>query len=373
MKLECDYVVHNPLGGASYVFEKNLIDYMLSKTHKNKIIISVGAQPNSSPHFGTMCVFSLAFSLAKKLKEAKKDLDVSILFEVVDTAPSKSVVIDGIEYQYDLRESKKMDAAMEDFKEILDFHSKRDNIKYRIRKQSEFNNHKEIKDIIKNIVDNQDKIKHLLDPKYHRLRMRSACPKCGLVDKTGKKTIIEGNKLISICPEHGEYIVDLRKETRKLEYNTPLRNLIRAVLYGMINQSNEYDYEYMRVTGADYSGFYQEELLYKIAAILGYNCNNLPIITYCPQIVDWSGAKLSKSLYVAENAYRYLPKYLINYEELKKEYGETGLEYIREETDSWIEEPFRLFRNYSIYYFMKLFEEKEKKQYEHKESTKRSN
>ena len=92
MKLECDYVVHNPLGGASYVFETKFIEYILSKIHKNKVVISVGAQPNSSPHFGTMCVFSLAFSLARKIKEAKKELDVSLLFEVVDTAPSKNVV-----------------------------------------------------------------------------------------------------------------------------------------------------------------------------------------------------------------------------------------------------------------------------------------
>ena len=65
MKIECDYVVHHPLGGASYVFEKSLIPYINSKLTKKKVIISIGAQPNSSPHFGTLCVFSLAFSLAK--------------------------------------------------------------------------------------------------------------------------------------------------------------------------------------------------------------------------------------------------------------------------------------------------------------------
>ena len=40
---------------------------------KDKIVISIGAQPNSSPHFGTLCVFSLAFSLAGLIKENASD------------------------------------------------------------------------------------------------------------------------------------------------------------------------------------------------------------------------------------------------------------------------------------------------------------
>ena len=358
MKLECDYIVHHPLGGASYIFENNLIDYINYKLVKKNIIISIGAQPNSSPHFGTLCVFSLAFSLAKKLKEKNKYLNVSVLFEVVDTAPSETLVINDISYQEDLKNSKKMKDSMEDFKEILDYYSKKEKIKYSIRKQSEFNNHKEIKDIIKSIIDNEDKIKYLLDPKGNRLRIRSTCPKCGLVDKEGINTSIKDNKLICLCPIHGKYEVDLINETKKLEYNTPLRNLIRGILYGIINNSKEYDYEYIRITGGDYSGFYQEELLYKVSSILGYNCNNLPMILYCPQILDWSGAKLSKSLYVAKDAYKYLPKYLMNYKGLKEEYGDIGLSIIHNESNSWLEEPYKLFRNYSIYYFMKLFEEK---------------
>ena len=45
-----------------------------------------------------------------------------------------------------------------------------------------------------------------------------------------------------------------------LEYNTPLRNLIRAMVYGTINVSDEYDYEIIRITGGDYAGFYQTEI-----------------------------------------------------------------------------------------------------------------
>ena len=68
------------------------------------------------------------------------------------------------------------------------------------------------------------------------------------------------------------------------------------MLYGTINTSKKYDYEIIRITGGDYSGFYQEELLYKVASLCDFKVDKLPMIIYCPQILDWSGAKLSKSL-----------------------------------------------------------------------------
>jgi len=102
MQINCDGVVHNPLGGASYVFEKEIIPYILGTLHKNKLKISVGAQPNSSPHFGTLETIALAFALARKLEEYDSKKRVTILYEVIETAPSETVVIDGVKYQRSL-------------------------------------------------------------------------------------------------------------------------------------------------------------------------------------------------------------------------------------------------------------------------------
>ena len=164
MELKCDFQVYHPLGGASYVFEHDVINYIFRKSKKRKIVISVGAQPNSSPHFGTLCVFSLAFSLAKMIKETSCDKEVSVLFEVVDTAPSKTIEINGIKYQKDLKDSNKMKDSMNDFQEILDYFSEKNNISYSIRNQNAFNSQKEIKNILKNIILKQDEIRYLLDP-----------------------------------------------------------------------------------------------------------------------------------------------------------------------------------------------------------------
>jgi hypothetical protein len=47
-------IVHHPLGGGSYVFSRNYIDYLDKQIKKSQIRISIGAQPNSSPHIGTL-------------------------------------------------------------------------------------------------------------------------------------------------------------------------------------------------------------------------------------------------------------------------------------------------------------------------------
>lgn len=360
MQIECDGRVFNPLGGGSYVFEKDIVNFLSQKFDKKNIVISIGAQPNSSPHFGTLIVFSTAFSLAKKMMEANPELNVNVLFEVVDTAPSETVEINGIKYQRSLKNTGKIDNNFNDYIEILNYFKEQDNVDYLIRFQSDFNKQQYIYPIVKKIIENKENISKILDPKYKNLRIRVACPCCGLADKNSTTTKFEGEKIISFCPEHGEYITDIKENSDKLEYNTPVRNLVRAMAYGMHNCDSEQNYQILRITGSDYAGFYQEELLYKPAALLDFPINELPSILYTPLILDWSGAKLSKSLYVKEGAYSDLPSYLINYDYLKQSKGIEALDVIHNITDDWIDKPYLLFRNYSIYYFKKEFEEYEK-------------
>ena len=360
MILECDDTVYNPLGGGSYVFEKDIVNFLLKKFDKDKVVISIGAQPNSSPHLGTLIVFSIAFSLAKKMKEIKPNKGISILFEVVDTAPSEIIEIDGIKYQKSLKNTGKINNNFSDYIEILEYFKNLTNINYNIRFQSDFNRQKYIYPIVSKIIKNKEVLSPILDPKYEKLRIRVACPKCGLVDKNGINTEFEGDNIISYCPKHGKFITNIKIESHRLEYNTPIRNLVRGITYGMHNEDGEQDYQIMRITGSDYAGFYQEELLYKPASIIKFPIEKLPPILYTPLILDWSGAKLSKSLYVKEGAYSDLPTYLINYEYMKNSFGIKGLDIINNITNEWIDKPYLLFRHYSVYYFKKEFEKYEK-------------
>ena len=120
-----------------------------------------------------------------------------------------------------------------------------------------------------------------------------------------------------------------------------------------------YDYEILRITGSDYAGFYQEELRYKLASYLGCDVHNMSMIFYAPLVLDWSGAKLSKSLYVKEGAYRDIPRSFINYSFLKEDYGYKGLDILYDIVLKWTNNPYMLFRHYSIYYFIEEFKKYE--------------
>src|SRR4051812_19265882 len=104
MKIFHNNEVHHPLGGGSYVFKKKYTDYILNYTPKSDIKISIGAQPNGSPHFGTIITFSLAFSLAQRLKIKGKN--VTVVLELVDTAISEDYYFANIRYQKNLSYTK---------------------------------------------------------------------------------------------------------------------------------------------------------------------------------------------------------------------------------------------------------------------------
>lgn len=351
--LEHDGQVHNPLGGASYIFEEDVINWLLKHLQKSYVRISLGAQPNSSPHFGTLTTFCLAFALGSKINSDSKHTE--IFFEVIDTAPFESREIEGIKYQISLRTSKISDKFIIQYEELLATLSNLSGISYKLRGQAEFNKHIAIPSILQKIANNKDMIGSILDPKKEKLMIRVACKHCGLADKHAIKTIIVHDGIKSFCPEHG-WFESKFTNSDKFEYNTPLRNLIRTLVYSEDNSNPEINYEWLRVTGSDYAGFYQEQLLYKPTSLLGYSANDLPIIFYSPLVTDWSGAKLSKSLYVKNEAYKYLPNYVVNYESFKEKFGTKGIETMYSEVLSWLVKPYKLFRNYSVYYFMELFE-----------------
>jgi hypothetical protein len=348
--------VNYPLGAASYIFEETFVDYLSETLSSNRVKIGIGAQPNSSPHFGTLLVASLAFALAEQLEQQETDLTVEIVFEAVDTAPSNIEYIDDIKYQTSLRHRGIADEHMDDFLTMFEDLSDSANIEYSVRRQRAFNQQKGMGEVISTIIENQDTIVDIIDPEHHNLRIRVACPDCGITDKNGVQTTISGQTIESVCPRHGHYETNVRQETAQLEYNTPLRNLVRGLLYSTDGSEHSETAEWLRVTGRDYAGYYQEQMLYRCASQIGYPTHVLPTIVYAPLVIDWSGAKLSKTLYVDEGAYTYLPSYLINFREFYTTLGKDGIQMLYDEVSRWLNEPYRLFRNYSVYYFMEMFE-----------------
>ncbi|CAG8735954.1 10059_t:CDS:1 [Cetraspora pellucida] len=358
-----DNKVQHPLGGGSYVFKTGYIDYITSQVTKPDIKISIGAQPNGSPHFGTLMTFSLAFSLAHELQQRKKN--VSVVLELVDTAKDhkQDCSYDGVGYQKSISYTGKIKQHRNDYEELLKKLKSYSGVSYEIRGQTDFNSHEKIPEIIGKLINKREQIGALLSPESKCLALRAACPHCGLADKHGLNNSYDDKMIKFFCHFHGQYSIDFEKEPSKLEYNTPLRNLIKGIVYSEDNKDKNINHAWIRVTGSDYAGTYQEQVLYRGASILGTIASDLPFIVYCPLVTDWSGSKLSKSLYVAGKAYEYLCEqkldYLIDYSKFQERFDNDGLKKLYQEVSLWLNRPYMLFKSYSIYYFDRLFSKPE--------------
>ncbi|KPM44970.1 hypothetical protein AK830_g1606 [Neonectria ditissima] len=353
-----DGIGHHPLGAGSYYFKDDLVNWLCNRVAETQISIFIGAQPNSSPHMGNICNIATAFALGQQLQAAGRG--VRVCFDAVDTAPTpgrdSNVRIDGITYQRSLHWSKVDEAYLSQFSEILAEFSRTSGVAFTVRKQAEILGSSVALEHLRDIISQRAELGALLSPKTGHLGIRAACPveACGLSDRAGvRNRYLEDGSILFHCHVHGDFDISLHdpRQAAKLELNTPMRNLLRNRLFG----TDPATY-WIQVVGADYAGFYQEQFLWRPLAATDLPLEKLPLILYSPQILDWSGSKLSKSMYVESSAYSYLRgtslEYMLGYHLLPAS-GFT-LEHIYRVCYDWIDNPYKLFRAYSIYYLHDL-------------------
>jgi hypothetical protein len=338
-----DGVVHHPLGAASYYFGENLLQYLHIRCTHGRIIFHIGAQPNSSPHIGNITTFCTAFALASALKsDFSREVMVKLVY--VDSAPAvgKEININGIAYQRSLGYTGDFYANQVAFTEVLDRFSSLSKVPYEVETQNYWRSSAHFPAILQDIVNRREILGPHLSPRTNKLAIRAACPQpgCGLADKHGINNQYHEGHITFLCPNHGEFCVD-QASLGHLEFNTPLRNLIRVLICGQ-----DRDASWILCTGSDYAGFYQEQLLWRLLD----HTPKAPIVFYTPLILDWSGAKLSKSMYVERGAYNYLRdaglEYMLEADSFLN--AKSGPEALYGEIQTWVTNPYKLFRNYSI-------------------------
>jgi hypothetical protein len=309
---------------------------------------------------------------------------VSVEITFVDTAPveGQGIEIGGIQYQRSYRDvPEALDTYMVDYGEVLSLLSTWSDISFTTAFQSDFFSHPTIPSLLRYIVAHHDLLGHQLSPKYGTLGLRAACPfpGCGLAEKHGQMNVYNDNShrrnknassaaedatITFHCPHHGPHTICISEpaDVSRLEANAPARNLIRSMSH-LLDTS----VHHVRVTGADYAGMYQEVFLYRPlaawSAATGLAAGRTPHILYAPLIVDWSGAKLSKALYVREGGYEAMKLLgmggLCSFARLKSQCqaggnDREGLRRIWEEVQRWVDDPRKLFRMFSVEYLQRV-------------------
>ncbi|OBZ69460.1 hypothetical protein A0H81_10124 [Grifola frondosa] len=385
-----DGIVQHPLGGGSYIFDKGLatpslrylglipsvkppklpksgVDDKPADSSVNSstsatpgtfsnLVIHIGAQPNNSPHTGTI------HGLRPRIRpwtcaEAR----------VRQPSPRSP---DGEHQRVRYGGLGRLIPALWELAELVDHE-----VDYKIECQATLTSMPGVGAVMRTIVEDRDRITLELAPKWEALPVRVACPVegCGLADKHGIQNEYDvGPDHTTItfhCDKHGAHSVQLENEEdiERLEFNAPLRNLVRSLVYMIDTEHSRTDAQavpgriHMRVTGSDYAGTYQEQLFYRQLFNLSHtegldfkDAITFPFVVYAPLIVDWAGSKLSKSLYLTgkDDAYRYLKDtgrdYLVSFDQMKT-MGKDWRVLFRL-MEEWVASPKKLFRPYSLEY-----------------------
>lgn len=344
-----DMVSHHALGGGSYAFGKDFPSYLLTlmPNDTSRVEVNIIIQPNSSPHIGTLCSTTLAFVVAEKIKTF--GLKVLVVCDLWDNAKGDELEIGGVRYQRSLRCTGKLNTYLPEYEHLLSSLSERYDIPYRLRFEEVFLSQAGIPEVVRGIIQDREYLAKVLGPLNNALGLRAACPKCGLVDKYGihNEYADDGSSATFTCPSHGKYSIDVNTQSSKFHFNCQLFNLVLGRFYQNV------DFGYVQICGSDYAGFWQEQLLWR-------HLEKPIIIVYTPLINDWSGSKISKSLYLRGTAYDYLKRagqeYLVSYAVFRKEQKDLGV--ICAEVELWVNESYRLFRAYSLHYMHLLFQDR---------------
>jgi len=161
--------------------------------------------------------------------------------------------------------------------------------------------------------------------------------------------------LDSRCPHLGPYRenIEVGGTGGWYDSNTPVRSIQKGYLLSA--ERDLYDACSVSIDGADWGGVWHAHILAPALATLGVPVTEWPVSVFTPMILDRSGGKLSKPLYVRYGKdYTDLPEAFLNLDVLLDRHGEDALDAIWTEVQRWAAEPRRLHRSYTVDYLARL-------------------
>lgn len=348
--------IHFTKGGMSLILNNlsDIIKNEIADIKPEKIIINTSSQPNSKPHLGTLTTLMTTFALAEKFQSEFK-IPTIVRFDELENSPFE---INGPYYislgDYKLKNGSSIaDNNMKTYIDIFEKLKNITNINYEIRTYKEFQKINVIRENLITILNNPNKFDRYLNPSNISTYVRTKCPECNLsyfnpkVKKYSDHIDFEGS-----CPVHGNYRIRLLKDNSEyIDMNTQLRDLLKGV---HIAKEKENHILEIMCDGSDWSGEWTSNVHYKTMLALGFNSITTRFFT--PTIVDESGGKFSKSVYLKNDSYIGDEKLFADYKLFYDKYKDEGWLKIFNEVKKWVSEPMRFFRSYSWEYIKYIVE-----------------
>ncbi|MCT8351792.1 MULTISPECIES: hypothetical protein [Photorhabdus] len=330
---------------------KRIEDLYLDEIYSaESITLTTSSQPNSAPHVGTLLTFSYVFNIANyfKKKYAKK---VNIVIDLLDNAPSQRKVINGVEYQYMLKQSNNgfniFEVNREIYNNCLRVLSSFSAVDYKIRDYSDFCLNSNFyyalnKMLVENIYFNK-----ITNPGGRSVHIRAPCPECGIIEKDPSSSPVVLNedkevKLSAICPIHGthETIVKSSKPVF-LDTGTAPRDIAKQ--YTLAKNSIDNGTLEIMIDGSDWAGNWFHDVILPGYCKLGISTKYIPKKIYTPVVITDNGLKLSKSIYMNKGYGSDIPPFLLDITKLDDLGMESYLWTLYMLTAQWVEMPERLF------------------------------
>jgi hypothetical protein len=329
-------------------------------TAASRVRVACAMQPKAAPHFGTGIVIMTAFALARLFQDTLGK-PATVLLDMLDNAPARTTVMDGIEYTLCL--SHAIDAGRSaaetntgPVRRLAQWASQRAGTEFGLRRYSQIQAQPGFRHGLADILSRPEVFEPLFSPSEHRLRVRPMCPQCGLVDKAARTVQVRqdnGLSLVFRCGHHGNQIAQLDDPAVMIDANTPIRTVLRSLCFS--RERDEHETETVVLNGGDWAGAWMQRVYFDGLHQLGCCGTQVPFNIFTPQILDDSGAKLSKTIYLTPGAYADIPPAWTSMEAFEDRFGTGGLDMLWDEITGWVRSPQKFFRNYTVRYLEHAF------------------
>jgi hypothetical protein len=330
---------------------------------KQRLRTTTAAQLNGTPHIGTVVTVLSVFAFTAHAADLL-NLPATVIFDALDNAPAEHIEIDGEIYTRtvgDLIDTGDLDPTerISGFERLLRWASTRSHLRYEFRPYSIYQALPPVRTCLHTIACRLENFRSIVAPSDGIVRIRPRCPQCRLMEKSARNlTITAGDgevHLDSYCPTHGHYreTINVTGTRGWYDANTPVRSIQKGYL--LAAERDLYQACSVSIDGADWGGAWHAHVLAPALATLGIPVADWPVSVFTPLVLDRTGGKLSKTLYVRYGpAYADLPEAFLNLDVLLDQHGDDALDAIWTEVTRWAAEPRRLHRAYTIDYIADL-------------------